>query len=380
MAAPADGPSEPEPGPAWPEGLARTAADREALVVLSAMQGTTPAGMMRIANGAGSASATLRAIRDGLAGSPGDRAFARHADADALCAAAGACGARLVAWGDAEYPPQLANIPDPPAALYVIGRQLPEVTAAVAVVGARRCTALGRELAQGIGAGLARAGVTVVSGAARGIDAAAHEGALRVGGATLAVLGCGIDVVYPSASRELLGRIRADGTVISEFAPGLPPEPRRFPARNRIVAGLSAATVVVEGADGSGSLITAEHALEFGRDVFAVPGPVTSPLAQVPLQLIRDGGTMIRGAEDLLADLGLELAAEAAAGRAELDGPEREVLERLVGPTLPDAVASSLGRPVPEVLATLMALELRGFARSVGGRFEPTLKAAARPA
>ncbi|MEX2421971.1 MAG: DNA-processing protein DprA, partial [Actinomycetota bacterium] len=238
-----------------------------------------------------------------------------------------------------------------------------------------RCTPLGRELAHSIGRGLGLGGVTVVSGAARGIDAAAHEGALSEAGATLAVLGCGIDVSYPASTRRLVERIRTAGTIVSEFAPGMPPLQRNFPARNRIVAGLCRATVVVEGADGSGSMITAEHAMEFGRDVYAVPGAITNPLSHVPLQLIRDGAAMIRGSDDLLADLGLELAPEQISLRVPFDEGERQVLDELVGPTLPDRLASALGMGMTEVVQVLMRLELRGFVRNVGGRYEPTLRA-----
>lgn len=356
----------------WPDGFAERPEDLRALLVLSALRGTSPGRLIEVAARAGSAAATLAEIREGRAGSPNDRRFARTLDPDAIAAAAAAAGARLVAWGSAAYPPQLVHVPDPPPLLYVVGDDLPDPTRAVAVVGARRCTALGREVALEIGRGLGLAGVTVVSGAARGIDAAAHQGALDAGGSTLAVLGCGIDVPYPS--RRLLDRIRAHGTLVSEFAPGTPPEGRRFPARNRIVAGLAGAAVVVEGAERSGSMITAEHAMEFGRDVFAVPGAVNNPLASVPLQLIRDGARMIRGAEDLLHDLGLAVTVQTAARRADLTTAERETLRHLTGPTLPERVAGALGTSVPEAVAILMGLELRGFVRSVGGRYESTLK------
>jgi DNA processing protein len=176
----------------------------------------------------------------------------------------------------------------------------------------------------------------------------------------------------------LFRRIGANGTIVTEFAPGTPPEPRNFPARNRIVAGMCRATVAVEGAAGSGSLITAEHAMEFGREVFALPGSVTNPMAHVPLQLIRDGAAMIRGSEDLLHDLGLELDVETV--RQDLSDAERRALGALAGPTLPERVAGSLGVGVPEAVALLMELELRGFVRSVGGRYEATLKGVGAPA
>ncbi|HET7236160.1 MAG TPA: DNA-processing protein DprA [Actinomycetota bacterium] len=364
-----------DPWPAWPDGFAEADQDRRALLVLVSLRGITPRRLLELAVRSGTASAALAAIGRGEAGSEKDRAFASALDPDAIAAAVRARGARFVPWGDPGYPEQLRSIHDPPAGVFVAGPSPPDVTRAVAVVGARRCTELGREQAREVGRGLGSAGVTVVSGAARGIDAAAHEGALSVGAATLAVLGCGLDVDYPPGNRHLLRRIRASGGVVSEYAPGVPPDPWNFPARNRIVAGLCSATVVIEGADGSGSLITAEHAMEFGRDVFAVPGPVNSPLAAVPLRLIRDGATMIRGAADLLDDLGLEPVGEPLGGSADLSAADREVLDRLAGPTLPDRIAAEMGSTVPEVVQVLMRLELRGFVRSVGGRYESTLKA-----
>ncbi|HET7928819.1 MAG TPA: DNA-processing protein DprA, partial [Actinomycetota bacterium] len=170
-------------------------------------------------------------------------------------------------------------------------------------------------------------------------------------------------------------RIGREGTLVSEYAPGTPPSQHHFPARNRIVAGLCRATVVVEGAKGSGSLITAEHAVEFGRDVYAVAGSVTSALAEVPLQLIREGATLIRDAEDLLSDLGVQVVPTEAAERLALDDAELGVLAGIVEPTLPDRLATSLGVGIREVVGVLMRLELRGFVRNVGGRYETTLKA-----
>ena len=369
------------PWPVWPDGFDATEQDRRAVFVLSALRGITPGRLIALAVERGSAAATLEAIGRGEAGSEKDRAFARSLRPEDIEAAANACGARLVTWSSSEYPPQLRQIHDPPAALYVIGGDLPEVTSAIAEVGARRCTALGREAAHAIGHGLGLAGATVVSGAARGIDAAAHEGALSVNGSTVAVLGCGLDVPYPFHTRKLVGRIAAEGALVSEYAPGVPPSQHHFPARNRIVAGLCRATVVVEGAERSGSLITAEHAMEFGRDVFAVPGSMNSALSFVPLQLIREGATMIRGAEDLLNDLGFELDPADIERRLELDEAERRILAEVIEPTLPDRLAAALGIPLHEVVGTLMRLELRGFVRNVGGRFETTLKrpAGARP-
>lgn len=365
-----------DPWPVWPEGFAASARDVDALLVLSGLRSITPRRLIEVAVQRGTASATLAWIRAGKAGSGNDQYFARELDPERIAGDARACGARFLPWGSPEYPQQLRTIHDPPAGLFVRGGSLPDPTRAVAVVGARRCTDLGRDLAKDIGRKLGLAGVCVVSGAARGVDAASHAGALSADAGTVAVLGCGLDVAYPPGSRDLLQRIVAGGgAVVSEYPPGVPPDPRNFPARNRIVAGLCSATVVVEGAYGSGSMITAEHALEFGRDVYAIPGSVNNPLAAVPLRLIREGATMIRGAEDLLEDLALELVQEEVLERVDLSEAERAVLDQLIGPTLPDRVARSVGATLPEVVGVLMRLELRGFVRSVGGRYESTLKA-----
>jgi DNA processing protein len=303
-------------------------------------------------------------------------------DADAAAGRVESCGARLVPVGDPGYPPELLDLFDPPAGLFVRGRELCDLVPRVSIVGARNCSPAGREVAGEIGAGLARAGVCVVSGGARGIDAAAHVGALSCGGPTICVFGCGIDTVYPRQNRRLLERILQEGVLVSEYPPGTPAEPFRFPARNRIVAALSRAVVVVEGALGSGSMITAEHALEVGREVFAVPGAVTGALAAVPLKLIREGATMVRGSEDLMEDLGW-LPAARADGSQEMQTasgivpppwgltPDEEAVWRALGAALTlDQVATLTGMPVPTALSALARLELRAAVREVGGRYE----------
>ncbi len=313
----------------------------------------------------------LAAVRAGKAGSQADRRFARELDADALEAALAACGARFVTLGSAEYPQCFAGLTDPPAAIFVRGREIDRLGPSVAIVGARNCSELGRELARSLGRALGAAGSWVVSGAARGIDAAAHEGALEVGGATVAVLGCGIDAAYPPASRSLLARIARTGTVVSEYPPGVPAEPFRFPARNRILAALGAALVVVEGAAGSGSLITTDHALDLGRPIFAVAGAVNNPLAEAPLALIRDGAVLIRGPDDLIHDLGLSARGPRGdAAAREMTVAEETAFSLLAGPVLPEVVARGMGISVPEVIPVLMSLEMKGLVRSVGGRFE----------
>jgi len=234
------------------------------------------------------------------------------------------------------------------------------------------------EGAADLGRGLAVAGVVTVSGGAVGIDAAAHRGALDAGGVTVSVLGSGIDVAHPASNRDLFQRIEASGTLLSEYPPGTPAEPFRFPARNRLIAALSRGVVVVEGAAKSGTRITAEHAVDLGLDVFAVPGPVTSPLAETPLGLIRDGATMIRGTADLLEDLKLEGVASGERGLPRgLSADEGKVLASLATSMLPSAVAAATGIPVADTLTVLIALEMRGLVRGVGGRFERTFKAAA---
>ena len=203
---------------------------------------------------------------------------------------------------------------------------------AVAIVGARACSAYGRQIARSLGRELAAAGLVVVSGLARGVDSEAHRGALEAAGTTVAVLGCGIDRDYPAANRELARQIAATGLVVSEYAPGVEPAPWRFPARNRIVAGLCAATVVVEARERSGALITADFALEEGREVFAVPGEITSALSAGSNALLRLGATPLTRAEDVLESFGLtapepvrpELGADGGGGaRARARGCDR---------------------------------------------------------
>lgn len=363
----------------WPAGFASGPRNRRALLVLTALRGFSPRKLLELARREGSADACLTRVAAGRAGSDADTEFARGADAGALMSALDACGARVIAAEDPEYPPGLHHLDDPPAALFARGRAMSPHDFHVSVVGARSCSALGREVAKDIGKGLARAGVVVVSGAARGIDTAAHEGALAAtsdgAGSTLAVLGSGIDVDYPRSNSAMFRRIVDEGTILSEYAPGVPAEPFRFPARNRIIAALARAVVIVEGADGSGSLITAEHALDLGRDVYALPGAVNNPLARAPLAIMREGALMIRGVEDLLTDLGLASDRRAAA-LAQLNLVEEAVLRRLEGPTLPDRVARELNCEIGDVMGILLSLEMKGLVRSLGGRFEQTNLAA----
>ncbi len=290
-----------------------------------------------------------------------------------------AAGARAVTLDDPEYPPLLRQLRDAP--LYLTARGEPLVDGpAVAIVGARRATPYGLDVARRLAEGLADAGVTVVSGMARGIDGAAHEGALAARGRTVAVLGCGIDVVYPPEHRELAERIAASGTLLAERPVGSPPLPKHFPARNRILAGMTQGTVVVEAAERSGSLITARLANEAGREVFAVPGRIDSQLSGGAHLLIREGAMLVTSVDDILAEIAPALRARASRPQAGSDpepsGPPEAsgLLAALAGGAAGvDELIRATQRSAPEILAILLDLELRGAIRQLPGRqFELT--------
>ncbi|HSF62457.1 MAG TPA: DNA-processing protein DprA, partial [Gaiellaceae bacterium] len=232
---------------------------------------------------------------------------------------------RLLRRRDDAFPALLAAIHDPPPALFLRGGGEAELLArpAVAVVGARACSSYGRSVSRSLARELATAGLVVVSGMARGIDGEAHRGALEAGGTTVAVLGCGIDRDYPAAHAELARRIREEGLIVSEYEPGVEPAPWRFPARNRIIAGLCAATVVVEARERSGALITADFALEEGRDVLAVPGEITSSLSAGTNALLRLGAAPVTRAADVFELFGI---APAEPSRAALGTDARALL------------------------------------------------------
>ena len=363
----------------FPERFASGDANRAAVAALLGLASVTPRKLLALADRNRSAGAVLAAIRRGHGASERDRDRARELDGDAVIAAAEATGARFIVTGDPEYPPTLRNLADPPAGLFVRGTDLRAQADRVSVVGARNASPDGCEIAMEIARGLGGAGVCVVSGAARGIDTCAHRGALAVGGTTIAVLGSGIDVAYPRANAALIDRIASAGAVISEYPPGMRAEPFRFPARNRIVAGLSRGVVIVEGAAGSGSMITADHAIDLGLEVYAVPGPVTSELSRVPLKLIRDGARMIRGADDLLEDLGIALPApEAPPGEWEaavaalpgLTDDQRAILVHLPSASTTEMLADRAGMALPRAMAALTVLEMRRLVRARGGRYE----------
>jgi DNA processing protein len=278
-------------------------------------------------------------------------------------------GLRFLARSDVGFPPLLRAIHDPPAGLFIRGGADAELLSrpAVAIVGARACSAYGAGVARMLGRELASAGLLVVSGLARGVDGEAHRGALEAGrsGSTVAVLGCGVDRIYPVAHARLGGEIAENGLVVSEYAPGVPPAPWRFPARNRVVSGLAAATIVVEAREGSGALITADFALEEGREVLAVPGEITSALAAGSNGLLRLGATPLTRTEDVLELFGLEAAAPE---EPELGAAARAVLEHVRDePRGADAIGRVTGLGAGEVAAALAELELTGLVTESAG-------------
>jgi DNA processing protein len=272
---------------------------------------------------------------------------------------------KVVKRGNSGYPPLLAQLHDPPATVFVRGRHDALAEPAVAVVGARSCSAYGSQVARMLGRELAGAGLIVVSGLARGIDGEAHRGALESGGTTVAVLGCGIDRDYPRAHAGLAARIREQGAVVSEYPAGTEPAPWRFPARNRIIAGLCLATVVVEARERSGALITADFALELGREVFAVPGEITAALSAGTNDLLRQGATPLLSAQDVLAVLGIEPPERPP---PEVSGAATSVLRLLADGSLDfDELARLAGRSSAEVAAALVELELAGLVDEAEG-------------
>jgi DNA processing protein len=269
-------------------------------------------------------------------------------------------GLRRIRRRDRDFPPLLAAIHDPPAELFLRGASDIAILAApaVAVVGARACSTYGRSVARSLARELASAGLVVVSGMARGIDAEAHRGALDAGGVTVAVLGCGIDRDYPAAHAELARRICERGLLVSEYEPGIEPAPWRFPARNRIIAGLSRATVVVEARERSGALITADFALEDGREVLAVPGEITSALSAGTNALLRLGATPVTCSADVLEAVGID---PAPSQPLELGATATAVLERLRdGPLTADELVRAAQMDPAQASAALMELELVG--------------------
>ncbi len=299
-----------------------------------------------------------------------------------LAAIRGIENLRLVSRTDPEYPPTLLEIYDPPALLYVRGNAEVLSQVSIGVVGTRKPTLYGTQMAERLGRELAARGLVVVSGLARGVDAISHQGAMAVGGRAIGVLGTGVNVCYPKENKKLYEKVLERGAIISEFPLGTHPSPENFPIRNRIVAGMPVGVVVVEGAQYSGSLITARLAMEFGREVFAVPGNVTQPVSFAPNQLIRQGAKLVTNGEDVIEDLPTPI--RAALVRAEapesaqlnllaaacLNSSEKKIYELLTTdePVHIDDIMERSGLNSSEVLATLFDLEMKGIVRQLPGK------------
>lgn len=304
-------------------------------------------------------------------------------DAAKELAQAQALGCRLLTWDESEYPDRLREIFDPPPLLYVKGNAELLRKHLIAIVGARRPTPYGNQMAQRLGKDLADRGLVVVSGLARGIDASAHRGALdSANGATIGVLGCGIDEVYPKENRKLFEEMAQRGAIISEFPIGTFPGSQNFPIRNRIISGMSLGVVVVEGAEHSGSLITARLAMEFGREVYGVPGNATQASSFGPNQLIKQGAKLVTGWEDVVEELPTPVRAElmpvenvSHAERAALIEQDLTPVEKPLYELLSldearhvDQLVELSGRTSSEVLAALFDLELKGVVRQLPGK------------
>ena len=304
-------------------------------------------------------------------------------------------GACIIPISDPRYPPKLREIFDPPPALFAFGRIELLQTLMIGVIGTRRPTAYGTAAAERLAGDLANAGLTIVSGMARGIDTSAHKSALATGGNTIAVFGCGVDLIYPAENRKLAAEIGEKGVLLSEFAMGSPPFPQNFPIRNRIVSGMSVGVLVVEGAQYSGSGITAKLAADQGREVFAVPGNITSKMSWAPNLLIKQGAKLVQEWNDVIVELksedrrrlidegrnrllenDLEAGESSAPAQASLpSGPSADLGKRLLGllkvdsGTHLDALLESLeGHSASEAIAALFELEMLGLVRQLPGK------------
>jgi len=279
-------------------------------------------------------------------------------------------GINILTWQDESYPSRLKEIDQPPPVLYIRGEYLPDDLFAVAIVGTRRITPYGRQITEEIASFIAGNGMTVISGLARGVDAVAHQAALKAGGRTIAVLGSGVDKIYPPEHRGLAEQMMGRGAVVSDYAPGTPPDASNFPPRNRIISGLSLAVVVVEAGETSGALITAEFAAEQGREVFAVPGSILASQSKGTNKLIQRGALPLLSASDLMQALDLTRVGEQKAARKILPADETEArLLNVLGnePLHVDEIRNQAELPIEKVSAALALMELKGMVRQVGG-------------
>ncbi len=279
-------------------------------------------------------------------------------------------GIQVLTWEDEQYPRRLLEIDQPPPVIYLRGELLTEDEWAVAIVGTRRMTVYGRQVAEDITTVLASSGVTVISGLARGVDAVAHQAALNAGGRTIAVLGSGVDRIYPPENRRLAERITQQGAVLSDYAPGTPPDGINFPPRNRIISGLSLAVIVIEAGSTSGALITATFAADQGREVFAVPGNITAPQSKGTNRLIQDGAHPVLDPQDVLEILNLTQVKDQHAARTVLPADATEAaLFQVIGsqPLHIAEIRALTSLPIETVSGTLALMELKGMVRQVGG-------------
>jgi DNA processing protein len=278
---------------------------------------------------------------------------------------------RVVTWEDSDYPAALREIPAAPPLIFVRGRLEPVDQWSIAVVGTRRHTAYGRLMTRELVTGLVQNGISIVSGLARGIDGIAHKTALEQGGRTIAVLGCGIDKVYPPEHRELAHEIvLGNGALLSDYPLGTEPDSKHFPARNRLISGLSLGVVIIEAGEKSGALITAKFAVEQDRDVFAVPGNINSPASIGPNRLIQQGAKLVLGIEDILEELNLRMVAEKAAAQVVLpETPEEAALLSSLSaqPLHIDELGRITGLSSSLISSTLTLMELKGMVQQVGG-------------
>ncbi len=358
-------------------------AEQDAWLALALIPEVGSATFYRLMQALGSVEAVLRANREALAQVPGiSRQVAQAISAfpwrdtlDRELRVIETRGLGLRRFGDEGYPELLAAIHSPPPVLYLRGTMRLEDRTAVAIVGSRTASPYGAAMAEQISGELAQRGVTIVSGMARGIDAAAHRGALRAGGRTLAVLGCGLGVTYPPEHAELADQIAAQGALISEFPIFAPPKPSHFPRRNRIISGLARGVVVIEAGLDSGALITANYALEQGRDVFAVPGQVTSRFSRGCHQLIKAGAKLTEGWEDIWEDIELQVAPGAqtmldlTAARSPLEPEEVLIVDTLeAGPMQIDDLIGRTQLPAGQMASLLLSLMLKGLIEELPGK------------
>ena len=279
-------------------------------------------------------------------------------------------GIKILTWEDETYPQRLKEIEQPPPVLYIRGDYLPDDLFAVAIVGTRRVTPYGRQITEELAAFLAANNLTVISGLARGVDAIAHQTALRAGGRTIGVLGSGVDKIYPPEHRVLAEKMMERGAIISDYAPGTPPDASNFPPRNRIISGLSMAVVVIEAGETSGALITAEFAAEQGREIFAVPGSILAPQSKGTNKLIQNGALPLLSVNDLMQALDLTHMGEQKVARKVIpsDATEARLMDVLgAEPLHVDEIRNQTELPIEKVSATLALMELKGMVRQVGG-------------